>query len=50
VLITGPDNPDQLREKIAIARAFEPLDQTARAALVKRVADLAGPRVEYYKG
>jgi aryl-alcohol dehydrogenase-like predicted oxidoreductase len=50
VLITGPDNPDQLREKIAIARAFQPLDESSRASLVKRVADLAGPTVEYYKG
>jgi aryl-alcohol dehydrogenase-like predicted oxidoreductase len=50
VLITGPDNPAQLREKIALARAFEPLDAGARASLVQRVADLAGKRVEFYKG
>lgn len=50
VLITGPDDPAQLREKIALARSYAPLDETARAALVERVADLAGRRVEYYKG
>jgi aryl-alcohol dehydrogenase-like predicted oxidoreductase len=50
VLITGPDNPDHLREKIALARSFEPLNEPARAALVTRVADLAGARVEYYTG
>jgi aryl-alcohol dehydrogenase-like predicted oxidoreductase len=49
VLITGPDNPAQLREKVALARSFTPLDESARAALVRRVADLAGRRVEFYK-
>ena len=50
VLITGPDDPAQLREKIALARSFSPLDESGRAALVRRVADLAGRRVEFYKG
>lgn len=50
VLITGPDDPAQLREKIALARSFAPLDESGRASLVKRVADLAGRTVEYYKG
>jgi uncharacterized protein len=50
VLITGPDDSAHLREKIALARAFEPLNESERAALVKRVADLAGRRVEFYKG
>lgn len=50
VLITGPDDPGQVREKIALARSFTPLDEAGRTALIERVADLAGPRVEYYKG
>lgn len=50
VLISGPDDPEQLREKIALARSFQPLTRSAREALVQRVADLAGSRVEYYKG
>jgi predicted aldo/keto reductase-like oxidoreductase len=49
VLITGPDDPSQLREKIAIARSFQPLSEAERSALIRKVADLAGPRVEYYK-
>ncbi len=50
VLISGSDGPDQLREKIALARTFAPLDEPARTALVQRVADMAGRRVEFYKG
>ncbi len=49
VLITGPDDPSQLQEKVAIARSFQPMSETERSALIKKVADLAGPRVEYYK-
>jgi aryl-alcohol dehydrogenase-like predicted oxidoreductase len=49
VLITGPDDALQLREKIGIARSFTPLSESERSALIKKVADLAGPRVEYYK-
>ncbi|GIX05750.1 MAG: oxidoreductase [Candidatus Poribacteria bacterium] len=43
VLITGPDNVDQLREKIRLARAFQPLDEAARRRIVEKVADMAGP-------
>lgn len=50
VLITGPDGPAHIREKIALARSFTPLDEAGRSALIARVADLAGPRVEFYKG
>jgi uncharacterized protein len=50
VLITGPDNAAHLREKVGLARAFTPLSEGERASLVKRVADLAGRRVEFYKG
>lgn len=49
VLITGPDDADQMREKIGIARSFEPLDEAGRQALVDRVADRAGNIVEFYK-
>ena len=49
VLITGADNPDQMREKIGIARSFEPIDEAARQALVDRVSDRAGNIVEFYK-
>jgi predicted aldo/keto reductase-like oxidoreductase len=49
VLITGPDDPSQLREKIAFARQFQPLSEAERTALIRKVADLAGPVVEYYK-
>ncbi len=49
VLITGPDTPEQLQEKIDLARGFSELTDTDRQALVDRVADLAGQQVEYYK-
>jgi len=49
VLITGPDNIEQLKEKIQLAKSFKPLDASAREALVGRVAEFAGGQVEYYK-
>lgn len=49
VLITGPDNAEQMKEKIALARSFVKMDEKQRQALVKKVADLAGRRVEFYK-
>lgn len=49
VLITGPDDPAQLQEKIGLARSFSAMSETARKELVGRVADLAGRDVEYYK-
>jgi len=49
VLITGPDNIEQMKEKIALARSFTGMDEKQRQALIKRVADLAGRRVEFYK-
>lgn len=49
VVITGAENPDQLREKIEIAKSFEALDAARRDALIEKVADLAGRRVEWYK-
>lgn len=49
VLVTGPDNIQQLKEKIRLARSFETMTEDQREALVQRVADMAGPQVEFYK-
>ena len=49
VLVTGMNDPGQMKEKIALARSFTKMDAAARRSLVARVADLAGPRLEYYK-
>ena len=49
VLVYGPDDRYQLREALQIARTFEGLDANSRQALITRVADLAGRRLEYYK-
>ena len=49
VIVSGPDNIDQMREKIALARSFEPMSEAERSALVDRVADMAGRDVEFYK-
>ena len=49
VLITGPENREQMAEKIELARSFKGMGETERQALVERVADLAGNSVEYYK-
>ncbi len=50
VLITGPDDVAQMKEKIALARSFVTLDEKQRKALVAKVADRAGRTVEFYKG
>ena len=49
VLITGPDNVDQLHEKIRLARSFTGMTEEKRVLLIERVADMAGRRVEFYK-
>ena len=49
VLIHGPDDRQQLRQALEIARDADALDEAARQALVARAADLAGTGVEYYK-
>ena len=49
VLVTGPDNVAQMKEKIALARSFTAMPESERADLVERVAAMAGPRVEFYK-
>jgi predicted aldo/keto reductase-like oxidoreductase len=49
VLVSGPDSADHIKEKIALARSFAGLDEKERTALIQKVADLAGKRVEFYK-
>ncbi len=49
VLITGPDNVEQLHEKIGLARSYNGMNAEEHKALVARVADMAGRRVEFYK-
>jgi aryl-alcohol dehydrogenase-like predicted oxidoreductase len=49
VTVCGVHNPEMLQEKIDAARTFKPLDENQRAALVAKVADLAGITVEVYK-
>lgn len=50
VLITGPDDADMLREKIALARSFTNMSEEERAALIEKVADIAATgEVEDYK-
>lgn len=49
VLITGPDNPEQMREKIGLARSHAVMSEDDRRQLIERVSDLAGRSVEYYK-
>ena len=50
VLITGFNNPQQMQEKIALANSFVAVDEQQRQDLIDKVADLAGRRVEFYKG
>ena len=49
VLITGPDKPEHIKEKIGLARSFTGMDEAQRQALIEKVADMAGQRVEFYK-
>jgi uncharacterized protein len=49
VLITGADNLNQMKEKIALADSFIEMEESQRQALIERVADLAGRKVEFYK-
>ena len=49
VLITGADNPQQMQEKISLAKSFVALEDSQRQALIDKVADLAGTQVEFYK-
>lgn len=49
VVVTGPDDVAQMQEKIDLARSFEAFDAAQRQALIDKVADMAGRRVEFYK-
>jgi len=49
VIVSGPDNIAQLEEKITLARSFAGMTDAERTVLVKRIADMAGPQVEFYK-
>lgn len=51
VLVTGPDHADMMREKIEVAKSFQSMNETARLALIDRVAKAGydGTKVEFYK-
>jgi len=50
VLVTGPNNPDQLREKIELAHSFTGMSEEKRNELIDRVAHLTPKSgVEFYK-
>jgi predicted aldo/keto reductase-like oxidoreductase len=49
VLITGAESVGQLQEKIALAQSFKGMSQQERERIIRRVADLAGNKIEYYK-
>ena len=48
-LVTGPDNADQMQEKIDIAKTFTGMDDDERQQLIEKVEDMAGTTVEFYK-
>jgi hypothetical protein len=48
-LVTGPDNAEQMQEKIDIAKTFTGMGDTERQALIDKVEDMAGTTVEFYK-
>ena len=48
-LVTGPDNAEQMQEKIDIAKTFTGMDDNERQALIEKVEDMAGTAVEFYK-
>ena len=50
VLITGAENPQLIKEKIAMAKRFEKMNKATRDKLVEKVSDLSEKgEVEYYK-
>ncbi len=49
VLITGPDNVEQMKEKIELARSFTGMTESERQDLIDRAADIAGTQTEFYK-
>lgn len=48
-LVTGPDNAQQMQEKIDIAKKFTGMEDDERQALIEKVEDMAGTTVEFYK-
>ncbi len=48
-LVTGPDNAEQMQEKIDIAKNFTGMEDAERQALIEKVEDMAGTTVEFYK-
>ena len=48
-LITGPDNAEQMQEKIDIAKNFTGMEDNERQKLIEKVEDMAGTTVEFYK-
>ena len=49
VVITGANQPEQMKEKIDLANSFVAMDEQQRQNLIDKVADLAGTTVEFYK-
>ena len=49
VLITGSHSSAQMKEMIDLARSFTPMGATERSALIEKIADLTGRKVEAYK-
>jgi len=49
VLIAGFDTTEQLQERIKLARSFTGMSQEQRLELIKKVADVAAGKIEYYK-
>lgn len=48
-LVTGPDNAEQMQEKIDIAKNFTGMGDDERQELIEKVEDMAGTTVEFYK-
>lgn len=48
-LVTGPDNAEQMQEKIDIAKNFTGMEDDERLKLIEKVEDMAGTTVEFYK-
>jgi aryl-alcohol dehydrogenase-like predicted oxidoreductase len=49
-LITGAETPDQILEKIAVAKTFSQLDEAQRNAIVSKVEDIAATgETEFFK-
>ncbi|MFW5758947.1 MAG: aldo/keto reductase [Bacteroidota bacterium] len=49
VLVTGAKDADMLQEKIDLVNTFQKLTVAEQDQLVKKVANFAGNRIEYYK-